>query len=128
MALYEIDDRDRAIIAERQAALLERPEDEPRAGDVVEFADGIVRRVSYVWSDGVQSSDGGSYYLGGSGHMSMSGSLYTTVPTETLTRVDGETREADAWMFHHDMPGAGRGVHFQVQVPVWKCSVNAPMV
>ncbi len=75
----ELDDRDHAIIASRLAAFDEEPD--VRVGDYVDFADGVSRRVSHVfpreWGDdyGVQTSDGGSFYLD-EGFVSFSGSLY----------------------------------------------------
>src|SRR5438309_10692209 len=101
------DERDEAILCERTEALNKR--DGPRIGDFVIFADGIERRISYIWGfenqdgfwsarpDSVQTSDGGSYYLG-EGYVSMSGSLYTSVPIGTLADT-GERKAGQVWFF-----------------------------
>lgn len=127
-----IDDRDRQILAERGAALMKNP---INVGDFVTFADGVTRRVSYIWRDehdqhlpnGVQTSAGGSYYLGGDAewaYVSMSGSLYSGVPFESLTDT-GDTFDGDVWIFHHDYRTAHNGVHGTVKFRVWRCSLPA---
>jgi hypothetical protein len=116
------DDRDAAILAARVAAF--DPVEGPRVGDYVEFIDGVTRQISYVWPDGVQTSDGGSFYLG-DGYMSFSGGLYPTVPTETLTLTD-DVRETWAWFFHHDDWTGDNDVHVPVLMRVWKSTAKAP--
>lgn len=131
----EIDDRDRAILQERQAAFLQRSDDDhPREGDVVVFADGVVRGVAYVyrpdpddpaeWS--VQSTYGrGRFYLG-NGHMSYSGSLHAPVRRSTLSPA-GRTSCQAVWFFHHDWAESDNGVELICQAPVWNCSETAPL-
>jgi hypothetical protein len=85
----------------------------------------VTRQIFYVWPDSVQTSDGGSFYLG-DGYMSFSGSLYTSVPIETLTLIEGTRREAWAWFFHHDHRTAHNSVHVCVPVRVWMSSAKAP--
>jgi hypothetical protein len=114
------DERDYELV---RAALDNRKQlNGPLVGDYVIFADGVMRRVSYIWPESVQTSDGGSYYLSGDGHMSMSGNLYTSVPLETLTDT-GTTRPAYAWIFHHGWAQASNGVHFTIPVRVYNCSL-----
>lgn len=116
-----LDEKDLAILTRRQAALQARPG--VRVGDFVEFACGTVRRVSYVWPDesaSIQTSDGGSYYLGDAG-ASMSGSLKPSVPASTLTDT-GDYRWGDVWFFHHDAAMAHNGVNAQAAFRVFKCS------
>jgi hypothetical protein len=123
-----LDDRDIAIIHRRLDAFDERTG--PRVGDYVRFADGVLRRISYHWTDGTgwdggcQSSDGGSFHLNDGG-CSFSGSLYSTVPTESLTLTD-ERRDGRAWIFHHDLPKAHNGVDFIAECRVYESSANAP--
>jgi hypothetical protein len=125
-----LDERDRQIIWERRHSieLIEGP----RVGDYVDFADGTRRRVSYIWTDehdnafSVQTSDGGSYYLG-NGYVSMSGGLYTGVKPETLTLTE-ETAPGSAWIFHHDWHTADNGVGITIPFRVYRCSENAPRV
>jgi hypothetical protein len=120
------DERDAIILARKQIAF--DTSVGPRSGDVVEFANGIVRRVSHIWPDeadpDLQTSDGGSWYLG-DGYMSFSGTLHRSVRASTLTDT-GETREMPAWFFHHDFHQAHSGVEVMVRVRVYRCNVEAP--
>jgi hypothetical protein len=122
------DERDAQHVAECMAALDERPG--PRVGDFVIFADGTTRRISYHWRDdagwdgGCQTSDSGSYHLGRYG-VSMSGSLCSTVPTDSLV-LTAERRQGSVWVFHHDFAGAGRGVTFYPLFRVYTCDREAP--
>ena len=123
----ELDSRDRALIVERRVARrkLERAEPRPIEGDFVIFADGTVRRVSHAWRDGegwdggVQTSDGGSWYLTKGGAVSFSGGLRPTIPTETLTLTD-ERRKGRIWIFHHDFPTAGGRVESEIEFRVYR--------
>jgi hypothetical protein len=115
----KLDERDRAILDERVAAF--NATTEIREGDFVRFADGVLRQVSYVWPGGAQTSDGGSFYLG-NGYVNMSGTLYPSIPADTLTLTD-ETMPAYVWFFHHDSHTAGNSVHVQVTFRVWTCSL-----
>lgn len=130
------DERDAEHVATLMATFDERPC--PRVGDYVIFADGVTRRCSYHWHDGdysrgewppkwdggMQTSDGGSFHLGRFG-VSMSGGLYSTVPTDSLT-LTAERRTGACWVFHHDMAGAGRAVTFYPEWRVYRCDREAP--
>lgn len=116
----EPDERDRDIIARRLAAL---DQDQGiHIGDYIDFADGVTRRLSHVWHDdyGVQTSDGGSFYLG-DGFVEFSGSLHRPVPHRTLTST-GERRPGGIWVFHHDWHEAGNGVHDVIPFRVYRCT------
>ena len=124
----ELDDRDRAIVTRRLAAFDEEPD--VRIGDYVDFADGVTRRVSHVypreWGDdyGVQTSDGGSFYLD-DGFVSFSGSLHRPVPHQTLT-LSEQRRPGHVWIFHHDWPERDNGVYDEIPFRVYACSEEAP--
>lgn len=126
---HKFDERDAGIVQERMATL--NMIEGPRVGDHVDFADGTHRRISYIWpgEDGeagsVQTSDGGSYYLG-HGYVSMSGSLFTGVKPETLTPTG--TRPGAVWIFHHDFVTAHNGVHTRMPFRVYTCTEPAPTV
>jgi hypothetical protein len=125
----ELDTRDWEIVAHREQLLDEVTG--PRVGDFVEFAGGTTRRVSYIWHDehgealSVQTSDGGSFYLG-DGYVSMSGSLYGGVKPGTLTRDETRGRLGSVWIFHHDWHTAGGGVDTEIKFRVYHCTENAP--
>lgn len=112
----QLDDRDRDLFTAR-AESYDRIGG-PRVGDYVEFADGVIRRVSHVWDDGVQTSDGGSFYLG-NGYISFSGGLYPSIPFSSLTDT-GEKRNGSVWLFHHDWARAHNGVHSEISFRVFK--------
>lgn len=141
-----LDDQDERTIIARAAAYDRIPG--PRVGDFVEFADGITRRISHVWAadwheDNIarcQTSDGGSFYLGGIGesmwhrlsggegdrgdaYVSFSGSLYESVKADTL-KLAG-SRNGAVWVFHHEQWGAGRGVNGTMAFRVFTCSEKA---
>lgn len=122
-----LDERDQAILDARQEALYEI--EHAISGDWVDFADGVVRRISHVWDppppyrNWIQTSDAGSWYLG-EGYVSFSGGLFTGVPAESLTDT-GTFRRASVWFFHHDHWGAHRGVSGTVEQRVWHCNLPA---
>lgn len=120
-----LDDRDRALIAALAALFDQCPG--PRIGDFMDFGQ-VSPRVSHVWrlntGDEVQTSDGGSFYLG-EGYCSFSGGLYIAVKVNALTPT-AETREGDAWLFHHNQPMADNGVYFHIPFRVYRCALDAP--
>jgi hypothetical protein len=123
-----LDKEDAEILHYREAQLYKI--EAPTVGDWVEFADGVTRRISYVWPDGVQTSgynggDGGSYYLG-EGYVSYSGPLFGTVPTDTLTLRADTPRAASVWFFHHNHRMAHNGINTLAWFKVWKCTEVAP--
>lgn len=126
--MINLDDRDRAIIADRVAEMDERPG--PRVGDFVIFADGVTRRISLIWgedSEGghAQSSDDGSFHLK-SGYVDFSGALHGSVHLTTLTRT-GETRDGRVWIFHHGVRTAHNAVDADVPFRVYRCTEAAPL-
>ncbi len=120
-----IDERDSEIVRERLARIENLRG--PRVGDYVRFADGVERRVSYVWEwepESVQTSDGGSFYLG-NGYVSFSGSLHAGVHPSTL-RLTTEVRDGSCWIFHHDYHTAGNGLDLNLLCwRVYECSEEA---
>jgi hypothetical protein len=125
--ISDLDERDCRIVQKRMGAFLAL--EGPQVGDYVKFADGIERRISYMWQaeDGLrcQTSDGGSWYLG-DGYCSFSGSLHPAVPGSSLKLV-GVIRRGSCWFFHHDWQMAHNGV--DVELPMfneWHCSLEAP--
>lgn len=127
----KFDERDAEILKQRNASLWTNV---INVGDFVRFADGIIRRVSYIWPDisgddthhrpgSIQTSAGGSYYLG-DGYVSFSGTLYNGVPFETLT-LSEDRHDGDVWFFHHDYAQAHHGVHCSAKFRIWRCSLNS---
>jgi len=111
----EPDDRDAGILETLAGAWAKR--EGPRVGDFIQMLDGSLRRFTYDWGDGLQTTltshpvhgtYGGSFYFG-HGAMSYSGGLDHEIPNESI-QPTGEAREGRAWFFHHGHPGAHRGV------------------
>lgn len=116
---------DTALAIVRDLIALRHLNSQPEIGDLVDFTDGETLRIAHIWPDGIQTARGGSFHLTDSGYMSFSGSLYSSLPTEAFTTT-GAMRPAAAWIFHHDIWGAGYGVHFDAPVQVWSCDLPAP--
>lgn len=122
-----LDERDAAILAERIAKLDSR--DDFRCGDYVRFPDGRMERVSFVapreWGDmhGVQTSTGGSWYLG-DGYSSFSGSLNDFIPAARL-KITDEIRPGSCWFFHHDYWTAGGGVDVEAPFRVYELAAQS---
>lgn len=123
------DERDEQI-RKLRLELLDR-QTGPRCGDWIDFADGVRRRISHVWDweDGTTptyqtSHEGGGYYLG-EGFVAFSGSLYQSVPGDTLT-LTNEKREGRVWFFHHGYQQAHNGVDSVCTFRVYRCSLDAP--
>lgn len=91
----------------------------PRVGDFVIMPNGTKRRCSHAWDDGMQTSDGGSYYVSTSGGASMSGSLYPSQLWEYF-KDTGEVEPGRFWFFSHGLAGAGRGVDFYMPCRVYR--------
>lgn len=117
------DDRDQEILAEGLHAF--NLVVGPRVGDYVIFADGVIRRLIYDWGDRVQGTDNGSFHLSRSGRINASGRCYVDTPKGNLSPT-GDTMPGKVWFFHHDIPGAGRGVDAYADMRVFRSSDNAP--
>lgn len=112
------DDRDAELLCQRATELDADPG--PRCGDFVRFADGRMERVSHVWDAAVQTSEGGSFYLG-HGYVSFSGGLNPSIPAAELRRAD-EAQDGSCWFFHHDRFTAHNAVHATMPFRVYDVS------
>jgi hypothetical protein len=92
----------------------------PRIGDYVRFPSGELERFSHDWRDSLQTSPpySGEVYLLASGNGSFSGGLNPSIPVESLTLTE-EFLPGKFWFFHHNTPGAGRGVYFSIPCRVY---------
>jgi hypothetical protein len=113
----KFDDRDFDIMVEREVAWNEIKG--PRVGDFVILPDGTERRFSHHWGESIQTSGGGSFYLG-KGYVSFSGELHPAIPIDRFERDRGEHRMGSFWFFHHDFHGANRGVERQLLCRVFR--------
>lgn len=125
----ELDERDQAILAEREA-LLNKIKG-PREGDWVRFSDGVMHQISHVHNSrskklkkGVQTTKGGSFHLGRTGHVEYSGGLDPLMDMETLTLTE-ETRDTTVWIFHHGVPQGGGGVHADIPFRVYETTLDS---
>lgn len=126
MPTVHLDSRDQRLVDERmRARAVLEADDRPLAGDLVRMPDGALRRIARHWRDdsgwdgGVQLSAGGRFHLTRSGDCSFSGTLDPTIPPGRL-RLTGERAPAPLWIFHHDIPGGGRGVDATAAFRVWQ--------
>lgn len=94
----------------------------PRVGDFVRMKDGELRRFTYDWGDGIQTTCpkfGGSFYLHDFGHASYSGSLDPSIKKEHLEDT-GDFKSGDFWFFHHGFPCASSAVYVSIPCKVWQ--------
>lgn len=125
-----LDAQDAQILRNRTRALDEI--EGPRCGDYIRFADGVERRISYLWTemedwgmeDNAQTSDDGSFYLG-NGYVSFSGSLYGGTPIKKL-RLTEDKKLGPVWFFHHDYYRAHNGIHTTLPFRVYETDEEAP--
>jgi len=115
------DDRDQAILEEKISEMEELIG--PRVGDFVIFSDGVAHRFSYDWDGSLQTSEGGSFYLG-RGHVSFSGGLNPPIPKTKLVDT-GETKIGRVWFFHHNFATAHNGVNAEVEFKVYKTELKS---
>lgn len=123
-----LDREDQRLVLLRAARYDQDPG--PRVGDFIDYRDGVTRRIAHVWpsdenDDGsalIQTTDGGSFYLGG-GFISYSGSLYPGLKASHLRRVWG-SREGSVWVFHHDQRRAHNGVNASSMFRVYLADVD----
>ena len=118
----DLDARDQEILAEifnRRSAFTI-----PCIGDYVVFPTGQLERFSSDYSDRIQTSPSGSFYLTSGGFGSLgSGALNPSIPRSTITPTDA-TLPGTFWFFHHGIGGAGRGVYFDIPCRVFKTSAK----
>jgi len=114
------------IILERRQAALDKIT-RPKNGDFIIMTDGTLKRFCHDWGEeGLQTTTGGSFYLGENGSVSYSGGLDPTTP---LYRIEptGQRRAGSVWFFDRDIWGAGRGVYLNAIFNVWKETAREDM-
>lgn len=109
------DATDAKILDERQAQWDARPG--PRVGDFVQIGQRF-GRFSHDWGDGIQWSEGGSFYLYGPS-VEFSGGLNRAIPMDRLEATN-DSRPGTFWFFHHGFSGASRGVGATIPCRVFK--------
>lgn len=102
----KFDEKDAEILAHRVA--LREMRRGPRVGDYLVFPDGHVERFSYDWGEDIQTSQGGSFYLG-EGSASFSGGLNEALPKAAMEDT-GAFLSGRFWFFHHGHVTAHNGV------------------
>ena len=115
---YDVDPdfKDQAIAELRIGEWNKDPD--PRVGDYVIMPDGSYERFSYRWDEGLQTSRGGSFYLG-TGYSSFSGGLNPSIPNEKIQRIP-EIRVGVFWFFHHDYATAHNSVGVRAECRVYR--------
>jgi hypothetical protein len=114
------DDRDAEIVLASVVIWNERGG--PRVGDWCLMPDGDMRRFTYAWDDGIQTtirgSTGGDGFYFNQGYLSFSGSLDRSIPFAWIFPTD-EIKPGRAWCFHHNEVRAHNGVYFTVPCRVF---------
>ncbi|WP_298938010.1 hypothetical protein [uncultured Ruegeria sp.] len=103
-----LDDRNQVIAADLKAAR-ETFTGKPTVGDFVVMPDGSVERCCQDAVHGMQTTDGGSFFVHASGKGSFSGALNRPQLWEYFQDA-GETRLGKFWFFSHNYAGPGRRV------------------
>ncbi|HEY2530256.1 MAG TPA: hypothetical protein VGJ20_20360 [Xanthobacteraceae bacterium] len=125
-ATHLLDAIDGTILAER--TLKRSARSGPRVGDFIHMLDGTLRRFTYHWGDGMQTTyrwrdtgevGTGSFYLDRSGDVSYSGSLDDAIPLSQIEQTD-EQKEGVFWFFHHNESRAHNGVDVKVPCRVFR--------
>ncbi len=123
---YQLDERDKAILAQR---ILEwnQSADGPRVGEYVITDKGYLR-FTHDWGESIQTTGkpgyDSSFYFGKGGYMSFSGSLDPSVPKASL-ELTSEKKDGSCWFFSHDSAEAHNGVHVSVPCRVWRMASAA---
>lgn len=125
------DEKDAAILAKREAEMLAY--EGPRIGHFVRFPNGMLCRMSHIHrysnSDEVdiQTSRGGSFYLGENGFVDFSGGLNSSVPIKCFTKTT-ENMLGSVWFFHHGHVTAHNSVQAKANFPVWECDTLPDLI
>lgn len=98
-----------------------------RIGDYVELSCGTLHRISLLTADHFQLAEprfGASYYWAW-WYCSFSGGHKPVLYDRSALESTGTVRDGDAWMFHHDQPGAHRGVSCTIPCRVYRLTTNS---
>lgn len=122
--IIEKAERDLAIIKERSKAYMNR--DGFRVGERIVLPDGQTVIISNVLGDKVQTSHSGSLHLFSGGGISFSGGLDSGLKKSDLIRID-EISKVEVWIFHEGRSGGGRGVYYDMPVPMYRTKRGADL-
>ena len=98
----------------------------PRVGDFVQLPCGTVARISLLTGHQFQISEprfGASYYWAW-WYCSYSGGHKPILFDRTGLEFTGGMQAGDAWVFHHDQPGANRGVSCSIPCRVYRLNAG----
>ena len=113
-----LDERNQVIAAVLKAAR-ETFTGKPTVGDFVIMPDGRMERCCHDAVYGMQTADGGSFFVHASGKSSFSGGLNRPQLWEYFQDT-GETRLGKFWFFSHNYAGAGRSVDVYLPCRVFR--------
>lgn len=114
-----LDDRNlaEAVAIEHERNAMNR--DRPLVGDFVIMPDGTLERCCSAARHGMQTTEGGSFWVGRGGGCSYSGSLNKPRLWEFFTPTD-QIKRGSFWFFSHGIAGAGRRVDFYLPCRVFR--------
>lgn len=94
----------------------------PLVGDLVQWPNNTIRRISHVWGNSLQTSfsGAGSFFVYGNGYVSFSGSLQPDVLADFFKPTDVIQEANGFWFFSHNIAGPGRGISCKLPTRLWK--------
>ena len=103
------------ILKERMAAFNKLKK--AKVGEYLKYKGSYVR-FSHDWGRSLQTTQGGSFYLG-KGYMSFSGGLHHGIDRKNL-ELTNQKRIGSVWFFDGDYAVADGGVYYKVSLRIWK--------
>lgn len=119
----DFDEKDAAILAERQAAFDTRKG--PRVGDFIVMPDKTLRRFTHDWGESIQTTckphefGPESFYITEDGFASYSGALDPAIDKKLIIETES-TKDGYFWFFHHNHVQAHNGVHATMPCRVYR--------
>jgi len=91
-----------------------------QVGDYLIRKNGKISRVTCLLGDQIQDGGGnGSFYLLSHGGASYSGTLDFPIKKDKIV-LTNEKKPAWFWIFSEKILGGNRGIHFQIDIKVWR--------
>lgn len=98
----------------------------PRIGDYVQFPGGDLARISLITAEHFQVAEprfGASYYWAW-WYCSFSGGHRAALYQQAFLQDTGDIRDGNVWVFHHDHPGAHRGVGCVIPCRIYRLNYD----
>jgi hypothetical protein len=90
-----------------------------RIGDYLKIND-TYYRISHIWDDSIQFSEGGSFSISTNGYVSYSGALFTGIQKTDIKLNENEEKEGMFWFPHHNYLCANCSINLIFNVKVYE--------